>query len=125
MPNGAKSADVTDKRSLTDSLGGIVTNQTLTLVGQDFYEFFSESWRDQPLSERYIVSIHERPSARWGSLVWVEFEQGRVFEAFLPPARVDVKVVAQRAADTAYQNVVQADIARLLFHDADLAADEM
>jgi curli production assembly/transport component CsgE len=31
------------------------------------------------LSERYIVSIHERPSARYGSLIWVEYEQRRVF----------------------------------------------
>jgi len=120
-----RSTDITGKRALGDTLGGIVTNQTITLAGEDFYTSFAQAWRDMSLSDRYVVSIHERPSARWGSLIWVEFEQRRVFDTFLPVARANVAAVAVRAASTAYQNVVQADIARLLFHDVDLASDEL
>ena len=119
-----RSTDITGKRALDETIGGIVTNQTMTLAGEDFYTSFAQAWRDMPLSDRYVVSIHERPSARWGSLIWVEFEQRRVFDMFLPTARANVASVAVRAASTAYQNVVQADIARLLFHDVDLAGDE-
>ena len=122
--HGARSTDITGKRALDETIGGIVTNQTMTLAGEDFYTSFAQAWRDMPLSDRYVVSIHERPSARWGSLIWVEFEQRRVFDMFLPTARANVASVAVRAASTAYQNVVQADIARLLFHDVDLAGDE-
>ncbi|GAB5095687.1 curli production assembly/transport protein CsgE [Caballeronia sp. GAFFF2] len=121
----ARGADVNGQKPLDDALGGVVTTDTVTLAGQDFYNWFAQAWGAIPLSERYIVSVHERPSARYGSLVWVEFGQRRVFQAFLPIARSNVKPVAENAAQIAFQNVMQADISRLLFRDADMATDEL
>jgi curli production assembly/transport component CsgE len=117
--------DVNNQTPVAEEIGGIVTDDAVTLVGQDFYSAFAQAWIQMPMSERYIVSIHERPSARYGSLVWVEYEQRRVFEAFLPIARANVRPIAEGAAASALQTVMQADIARLLFHDADLGSDEM
>ncbi|WP_175945959.1 CsgE family curli-type amyloid fiber assembly protein [Caballeronia sp. BCC1704] len=121
----ARTADVTGQKPLDDALGGVVTTDTVTLAGQDFYNWFAQAWSAIPLSERYVVSVHERPSARYGSLVWVEFGQRRVFQAFLPIARANVRPVAEGAAQVAFQNVMQADLARLLFRDADMANDEL
>jgi len=121
----AGAADVNGQKPLDDALGGVVTTDTVTLAGQDFYSWFAQAWSAIPLSERYIVSVHERPSARYGSLVWVEFGQRRVFQAFLPIARANVRPVAENAAQVAFQNVMQADLTRLLFRDADMANDEL
>jgi curli production assembly/transport component CsgE len=121
----AKTADVAGQKPLDDALGGVVTTDTVTLAGQDFYTWFAQAWSAIPLSDRYVVSVHERPSARYGSLVWVEYGQRRVFQAFLPIARANVKPVADGAAQIAFQNVMQADLTRLLFRDADMASDEI
>lgn len=121
----ARTADVNGQKSLDDTLGGTVTTDTVTLAGQDFYTWFAQAWSAIPLSDRYIVSVHERPSARYGSLVWVEYGERRVFQAFLPIARANVKPVADGAAQIAFQNVMQADLTRLLFRDADMASDEI
>jgi curli production assembly/transport component CsgE len=123
--SGKPGVDVNNQTPVAEEIGGIVTDNAITLVGQDFYAAFAQAWIQMPMSERYMVSIHERPSARYGSLVWVEYEQRRVFEAFLPIARANVRPVAEGAAASALQTVMQADIARLLFHDADLGSDEM
>ncbi|KQR81648.1 hypothetical protein ASG35_04935 [Burkholderia sp. Leaf177] len=120
-----RSPDVGGHLSVVEEIGGIVTNDAVTLVGQDFYASFSQSWTQMPMSERYVVSVHERPSARYGSLVWVEYGQRRVFQAFLPIARANIRPIAESAAASALQTVMQADIARLLFHDTDLGSDEM
>ncbi len=125
VQKSAAHADVDNQEPLSDSLGGIVTTDTVTLAGEDFYSAFARAWSANPLSDRYIVSVHERPSARYGSLVWVQFEQQRVFQAFLPIARSNVRAIAESAAAIALQNVMQADISRLLFRDADLATDEL
>jgi curli production assembly/transport component CsgE len=122
---GDNPPSVVDRRPLDEAVRGIVTNEVITLAGQDFYNSFVSTWRDVPLSERYNVSIYERPSARWGSLVWVEFEHRHLFQTFLPPTRTDIKSIAERAAKTTYDNLVQADLDRLLFKDQDLASDEM
>ncbi|WP_322015045.1 CsgE family curli-type amyloid fiber assembly protein [Paraburkholderia sp. J12] len=131
-PSGNGSAAITaphpevgDTRTLDEALGGIVSNEVVTMIGQNFYNYFASLWRDYPLAERYNISIHERPDARWGSLVWVEYEHRRLFEAFLSPARSDIKQAAGRAAAEAYQSVVRVDIDRLLFRDQDLGPDEM
>jgi curli production assembly/transport component CsgE len=104
--------------------GGAVVDQTVTVVGHDFFSHFALAWSEQPLSERYTLSIHERPSARWGSEIWVEYAQRRVFHAFLRPSRADLKRVGEQAAQAAYSRVVDTEVQRLLFREADLGWDE-
>lgn len=108
-----------------EQYGGLVANQTITVAGQDFYQYFVSAWRDQALSERYAISIHERPSARWGSRIWVEYAQRRVFQAFLPTARAAIKALSEQAVAVACQKAAAAEIERLLFRDADIGADEI
>lgn len=114
-----------DRRSLQDALAGIVTAQVITMTGQNFYRYFVTAWRQMPLAGRYDVEIREVPSARWGSLVSVEFGHRHLFEAFLSPARNDLKQIGERAAEIVYQKVVQTDLERLLFREQDLGPDEM
>ncbi|MDB5885558.1 MAG: hypothetical protein JWR74_1729 [Polaromonas sp.] len=109
----------------SDLHAGVVVNQTITLIGQDFYLNFVAAWRDKPLSERYTLSVHERPSARLGSQVWVEYGNRRVFQTFLPPARARAKDAGLDAVEVAYQNIVDADVLNLLFRDPDLGPDEL
>lgn len=113
-----------DNTIMPEPYTGVVTNQTITVAGQDFYKKFIAAWRDKELSERYTLSIHERPSARWGSQVWVEFAQRRVFQTNLSFSRAAIQAASERAVEIAYQNIVDADVQRLLFRDRDLAADE-
>jgi curli production assembly/transport component CsgE len=114
------------ERSLQrDPYGGVVINETVTVAGQDFYQQFVAAWRDRDLSDRFSIVIHERPSARLGSQIWVEAAQRRLFQAFLPTARAAVKTLSEQAVDVAYQQVTEAEVERLLFRDADLGADEL
>ena len=121
-PNAAK---VGQSQALQNLYAGVVVNQTITMVGQDFYQNFVVAWRDKPLSERYTVSVYERPSARLGSQVWVEYANRRVFQTFLPPARARAKEAGLDAVEAAYQNIVEADVVNLLMRDPDLAPDEL
>lgn len=109
-------------RADTDS--GVVLNQAITVAGQDFYQYFVNAWRDKEGGERYTLVIHERPSARWGSEIWIEFAQRRIYRIYLPPARAAIKPISEEAADITYQAVLQADVQRQLIHDADLGSDE-
>jgi curli production assembly/transport component CsgE len=76
-----------DRKALVEVYGGVVANQTITVAGQEFYQCFVSAWRDKDMSERYAISIHERPSARWGSQIWIEYAQKRIFQSPLPSAR--------------------------------------
>lgn len=125
IPQSASKDARLDRPMLDSAYDGVVVNQTITLVGHEFYQAFVAAWRDKPLSERYALTIGERPSARLGSQVWVEFSRRRIYQAVLPPARARVAAIGEAAAEIAYQSVVQAEVQRLLFRDPDLGADEI
>ncbi len=125
-PQALSSSDTqTERRALQEMYGGVVVNQTVTVAGQDFYQQFVAGWRDRALSERYAISIHERPSARWGARIWIEYAQRRIFQAQLPTGRAGIRALSDQAVEIAYQQVTDIDVERLLFRDADLGADEI
>lgn len=102
----------------------MVVGQTVTVPGQDFYQYFVARWRDQPSSERYMISVHERPSARLGNLVWVEYERMRLFQTILPVSRSQIRQVSEQAAELTWQRLIEFELERTLYNDADLAKDE-
>jgi curli production assembly/transport component CsgE len=102
----------------------IVTNRAITVAGHEFFGYFITAWRDKPDSERFPLAILERPSARLGSQVRIEFAQRPVFQTRLPPSRAALKSLGEDAAESAYQAVLAASAERVLVNDADLARDE-
>ena len=104
---------------------GIVTSRAITVAGHEFFEYFIAAWREKPDSERYTLAILERPSARLGSQVRIEFAQRPVFQTRLPPSRAALKSLGENAADITYQAVLAANAQRVLVDDADLARDEL
>ena len=109
-----------------DPYAGVVTDATLTRIGHDFYYAFAAHWRTQENVEQFSLTVHERPSARWGSLVWVDYSGRQIFRTFLSPGRRDhVPVAAEEASRSAYQSVVDSEVQRQLFRDPDLAQDEL
>lgn len=103
---------------------GIVTSQPITVAGHEFCRAFITAWLDKPGSDRYTIAIRERPSARWGTQVWVEYGPRRVLQVQLPPARTALRALGENAAESAYQAVLDAERQRTLLLDADLAPDE-
>ncbi|WP_397473313.1 curli production assembly/transport protein CsgE [Pusillimonas sp.] len=114
-----------EKSLLDDPLSGIVVNRTVTVLGNDFYQYFARAWREKDGDHRYSLSVHERPSARWGSEIWVQYRQQQVFHMFLSPARQAAKDVSQQAARIVYENVVNSDIQRMLVQSQDLGEEEL
>lgn len=117
--------DRTSSASNNDPASGVVLNQTKTVGGQDFFHYFSAAWHDTPLSERHIVIVKEQPSARMGNHVWIEVGSQRVFQAILPPSRVEAKKVGQQAAVAVQEMLIDIEIESATNKDADLAADEI
>lgn len=122
--NQADQANEANNGNDVHALAGIVVSRTITVGGQEFGQGFLAAWRDMPDSERHTLTIVERPSARWGSEVWIEYAQRRIFHARLPNARAVLRRAGEQAAEATFQAILQAERQRKLVHDADLAPDE-
>lgn len=127
LNNGlADTADNGKRKSIFDDpLAGVVVNRTITVLGQDFYRYFTAQWRQKDLDNRYTISIYERPSARFGSEIWVQFRQKRMFHIFLPPARAATKKISGMAVEMVYQNIADSEVERLTIKSPDLGPEEM
>jgi len=109
-----------------DPYSGVVVNSTVTFIGQEFYSSFVARWREESGVEQFSVTVYERPSARWGSLVWIEYAHRQVFRAFLSPGRREfVRTAGLDASGIVYQRVLDLEVERQLFRDPDLAHDEL
>lgn len=113
------------KSVFEDPLGGVVVNRTVTVLGNDFYQDFTALWRQKDISNKFSISIYERPSARFGSEIWVQFRQKSMFHVFLPPARAATKKISAVAVELVYQNIADSEAERILVRSPDLGPEEM
>lgn len=119
-----RQAEIVNKSLFDDPLSGIVINRTVTVQGHEFYRFFSNRWRGLNEANPFTLTIFERPSARWGSEIWVEYRGQRMYHAFLAPARSSTKKASEQAVDLVMENVNKSEIERLLTNNSDLGPEE-
>jgi curli production assembly/transport component CsgE len=104
-------------------VGGLVVGQTMTMAGRAFYDSFASAWSDKDENGRFTVSISERPTARLGSQVFVDYGNRRLYQTFLPPNRALIPAIAAGAAAQVYQAILDYQLAQF-FGDPDLGRDE-
>lgn len=105
-------------------LQGLITNGTITRSGQEFYVKFCERLNDTSRMD-FNLAVKERPSARWGVLIWVEHENQTLYRRFLQPNVADMKEPAYEAADFVVQEINRRKIEALFEDNIDMAKDEL
>lgn len=108
-----------------DPLGGAVVNRTVTVIGHDFYQYFTTLWRQKDVSSHVSIAVYERPTARFGSEIWVIYRQKRMFHTFLPPARAKARDISEQAVEIVYRNIANSEVERVMMRSPDLAPEEM
>ncbi|HSP57611.1 MAG TPA: CsgE family curli-type amyloid fiber assembly protein [Halomonas sp.] len=106
-------------------LSGVLVDRTITMIGKTFYRQFSQLSMESTILSNANLSIHERPSARWGSLVWVSEGNNIIFEATLSPRLSDVDQYAEAAIEQVEQMVIQRKVMDALQQNEDLADEEL
>ena len=117
-----------DERALAglEHGGGIVVDRTITHFGAEFVREFSARWRERPEVADTTVTVVERPSARWGSVVYVEHERRAVARVFLYAGRsAALRPLAGAAAQHVARQVSDERLAGALLRDPDLAPEEL
>jgi curli production assembly/transport component CsgE len=107
-----------------DELLGIITNQTMTPLGQEFYNRFNDFWREHPDFENYSFVISERHSKRYGSQISIVYRQRPVFSGSLPYRYGQVRAFSADAAAKVHSNIIGLSLRAAGDKDPDIADDE-
>lgn len=123
-------AEHLEEKSIATSLNadlyeGMVLGQTVTVAGQDFYQGFAMLWRDKAPGDRSLLVIRERPSARAGSLIWIEHRGRRLLQLTLPNSRSMIRRLCEQAVEDIWQRLLETELDAKLNSDMDLARDEL
>jgi len=115
---------IENSRSLNE-VSGIIADRTITRFGRDFYNHFSHArllnYPDSPFN----LVIYERPSARWGSLIWIEFKGQKVEQLRWSPGKGTPKETAEASAKRIEEKLKQTLLKALLSDTFDLERDEI
>ncbi|WP_237055322.1 CsgE family curli-type amyloid fiber assembly protein [Microbulbifer sediminum] len=109
---------------LEDEISGFNIDQTITRTGHDFARYMSEYRNYHYPDAQYNLTIRERPSARWGNLIWVTYNYKVVYRRFLQPSNADVQKQAEQAAIQIHEMVQKEKLRQALEDHFDLGKDE-
>ncbi|PKQ73188.1 CsgE [Aeromonas sobria] len=104
---------------------GLVLDRTFTRFGQGFYNEFTRLRSDEDPDAQENLTIHERPTARWGSLIWITHNRKVIFKTALSPGRNQQEQSAKLAWSQVRQTLEQQKIATLFMDTFDLEHDEL
>ncbi len=105
-------------------LSGFIIDNTVSRSGQEFHRRFSERINEVGDLDFNLV-IKERPSARWGILIWVEMDNQPLYRRFLQPNVADMRDVGYAAADFVMQEIQRREIEALFQDPIDIGPDEL
>ncbi|SHF12051.1 curli production assembly/transport component CsgE [Microbulbifer donghaiensis] len=109
---------------LEDEISGFNIDQTITRTGHDFARYMSEYRNLHYPDSGYNLTIRERPSARWGNLIWVTYNNDVVFRRFISPSTNDIQRLAEEASQHIHEIVLQEKVRNALTDHYDLGKDE-
>ena len=114
-----------DDNSSLDEISGIVVDRTITLMGHVFYRDFTNYRQLNNPDSKYNLTIFERPSARWGSLIWIEYQSKKIYKTFLSPGRTSYQQVAEHSAKQIEEKLNKIRLQELFSDHIDLERDEI
>ena len=109
----------------SDPLQGLVINRTITVLGWDFYTSFAEVWQALYPDSRNTITIIERPTAQFGSEIWINYLDQNVFHTFLSPARSRAREESKNAVAIVHEGIETINMRRRFVQDDDLGPEEM
>jgi curli production assembly/transport component CsgE len=108
-----------------DEIEGLILDRTITVLGHDFFQSFASYWRLNYPDNTTTFSIVERPTARFGSEIWIDFRGNKISRLFLSPSRSKVKDIAENVAENVNTTITQIKLTEMLRDTFDMDKGEL
>jgi curli production assembly/transport component CsgE len=99
---------------------GLIASRTVTSVGQKFSRDFSDRWVDPTAN----LTITEKPSARWGSIMTIRAGQDILYQTVIFPTMRNYDATVDQAVAIVSAELKRRVINKALLQTGDLSRDE-
>lgn len=112
-------------QSLQDiDINGVIVDDTMTLAGHSFYREFAKIWQQSKHAQRVNLVILERPSARYGSQLFIEYRQQVLFSLVISSRQARFESLCSDAASQVSERLKDLSFQALFENNPDLSSDE-
>lgn len=119
---------VEESNILPDTEGGInglIVDQTMTVLGRNFYFYFSQKLNDKHENLSINLSVKERPTALSGSIITIFHFNTPIYRTSLSPGLQQAETKAEQAVDNISVYLLRWKLDRKFSDKTDLAPDEL
>lgn len=117
---------IEQSRGALEQATGFIVDRSVTNFGHEFLCAFEQSWRTQVEAEGIDLTVVEKPSARWGSTIWVEYKNRPIARVFLQSGSAStIGPLASNLAHYIAGRIADNTLLGLLTQDPDLGAEEL
>lgn len=119
---------VDEANILPDTEGGInglIVDQTMTVLGRNFYFYFSQKLNDKQENLSINLSVKERPTALSGSIITIFHFNTPIYRTSLSPGLQQAETKAEQAVDSISYYLLRWKLDRKFSDKTDLAPDEL
>ncbi|WP_162932508.1 CsgE family curli-type amyloid fiber assembly protein [Solimonas sp. K1W22B-7] len=89
---------------------GVLTNETRTFAGREFYDAFVESWQALDPDGQYGLVVSEKPAARLGCQMSVSYRGSLLYQRFIGFNGRVARAAALDAARRVHQSVMASEL---------------
>ena len=98
----------------------LIVAETVTKIGNDFYESFYNSWESPPNTPNFTIIISEKPYPGRGNLIIVNINDLAVFQRFVTPRYDEIIEVAGYAIKATQNYLISYEEIQRQLNDEDL-----
>lgn len=91
--------------SLSMDLGGLVIDETISKMGQDFYRYFNKHWNDPRTSKNFNIYISEKPAPGMGNMIIVKINYEEIIKNKISPKQKLIESLAEYAINQSQQYI--------------------
>lgn len=101
-----KEISLIDKnKTISIDLGGIIIDETISKIGQDFYRYFNKQWNDPGTNENFNIYISEKPTPGMGNMIIVKINYEEIFKNRIRPQQEVIESLAEYAINRSQQYI--------------------
>lgn len=111
--------------SIEDEIDGILLDHTITIFGYRLCRELGNYRRIHSSHPDANITVYEKPSARWGSLIRIEIDGQVVFRQFISPTRNQTDRLAAQISSHIDTELTRRKLQQLLTTNLDIDGDEL
>jgi len=86
-----------DNKKISIELGGIIIDETISKIGQDFYRYFNNNWTNPGTDENFNIYISEKPTPGMGNMIIVKINYEEILKNRISPQQQVIESLAEYA----------------------------